>query len=137
MQNGTKIGDLARRCGVSPDTIRFYEREGLLPVPRRTDSGHRIYDSDGFFRLQFIRNAQRIGLTLQDIGEVLRLRDGRHPEAGSRITTLLRERAEAIDQEIEKLRVYRRLLDEGIRLYEASASSGLPRLESMFGVGEH
>src|ERR1700687_1429653 len=136
MQNGTKIGELARRCGVSPDTIRFYERERLLPVPRRTDSGHRIYDSDAFVRLQFIRNAQRIGLTLQDIGEVLRLRDGRHPEAGRRITPLLRARAEAIAQEIAKLRVYRGLLDEGIRLCEASGSGALPRLERLFVLGE-
>jgi MerR family copper efflux transcriptional regulator len=136
MQNGSKIGELAARCGVSPDTIRFYEREGLLPAPRRTASGHRIYDHVAFVRLQFIRRAQGIGLTLQDIGEILRLRDRKHPQAGQRITTRLRGRAEAIDREIAKLHAYRGLLDEGIRLCEASASGGLPRLERLFVLGE-
>jgi MerR family copper efflux transcriptional regulator len=136
MENGTKIGELAARCGVSPDTIRFYEREGLLPAPRRTASGHRIYGSEALVRLQFIRRAQGIGLTLQDIGEILLLRDRKHPEAGQRVTTRLRARAEAIDREIAKLRVYRRLLDEGIRLCEASASSMLPRLDRLFVLGE-
>jgi DNA-binding transcriptional MerR regulator len=136
MQNGTKIGELARRCGVSPDTIRFYEREGLLPPPPRTDSGHRIYDGESIVRLKLIRRAQRIGLTLQDIGEILRLQDERHPEARLRITTLLHARADAIDEEVARLRAYRRLLDEGIRLCEASASSAIPRLERVFCVGE-
>jgi MerR family copper efflux transcriptional regulator len=132
MQNGTKIGELAARCGVSPDTVRFYEREGLLPPPERTASGHRVYGQDAFVRLQFIRKARGIGLTLQDIGEILRLRDEGHPEAGPRITTRLRARANAIDQEIANLRVYRRLLDDTIRLCETAASSTLPRLERLF-----
>jgi MerR family transcriptional regulator, copper efflux regulator len=136
MQNGTKIGDLAARCGVSPDTIRFYEREGLLPPPRRTASGHRIYGRDAFVRLQFIRRAQGIGLTLQDIGEILLLRDRKDPKAGQWITRRLRARAEAIDREMAKLRVYRRLLEEGIRLSEASASGKLPRLERLLSIGK-
>ena len=135
MQNGVKIGELAIRCGVSPDTIRFYEREGLLPAPRRTASGHRVYDRETFLRLQFIRRAQGIGLTLQDIGEILLLRDRKDPQASQYITRRLRSRAEAIDREIAKLRVYRRLLDQGIRLCETSASSALP-LEQLFNSRE-
>jgi MerR family copper efflux transcriptional regulator len=135
MQNGIKIGELAARCGVSPDTIRFYEREGLLPAPRRTESGHRIYDREAFQRLQFIRRAQGIGLTLHDIGEILLLRDRKDPQAGQYITRRLRSRAEAIDREIAKLRVYRRLLEQGIRICETSAPSALP-LEQLFSSGK-
>lgn len=137
MVNGTKIGELAAQCCVSPDTIRFYERQGLLPAPRRTASGHRVYDHDTLVRLQFIRRAQGIGLTLQDIGEILRLRDEEGPEAGPRITDRLRARAEAIDQEIAKLRVYRDLLEAGLRLCETCSSRGIPRLERLFVRGEH
>ena len=136
MFSGIKIGELAARCCVSPDTVRFYERQGLLPAPRRTASGHRIYDREACVRLQFIRRAQGIGLTLHDIAEILRLRDEKDPDAGSRIRTRLRARADTIDQEIAKLRVYRRLLEEGVRLCEASCSRGLPRLERLFVLGE-
>ena len=135
MQNGIKIGELAAHCGVSPDTIRFYEREGLLPAPRRTASGHRIYDRETLLRLQFIRRAQGIGLTLQDIGEILLLRDRKDPQAGQYITSRLRSRAEAIEREIAKLRVYRHLLEQGIRICEESASSALP-LEQLFSTRE-
>jgi MerR family copper efflux transcriptional regulator len=131
MSNEIKIGELAARCGVSRDTIRFYEREGLLPVPRRTPSGHRFYDSEAMDRLGFIRGARRLGLTLQDIGELLRLRDKRNGEAGRQIAERLRTRAEAIDLEIAKLRVFRRLLAESLRRCEAAplrASSVLERL---------
>ena len=136
MHNGTKIGKLAARCGVSPDTVRFYEREGLLPSPRRTASGHRIYGDEALARLQFIRRLQGIGLTLQDIGEILALRDRQDPQAGEWIMKRLRARAEAIEHEIAKLRAFRRLLDEGIRLCEASDSSAIARLESLFDAGE-
>ena len=134
MQNATKIGELAARCGVSPDTIRFYEREGLLPPPRRTASGHRVYDSDAFVRLQFIRRAQGIGLTLQDIGEILLRRDRKDLQV-EEFVTLLRARAEAIDREMSKLLAHRRSLAEGIELCEASGSSALPLLEQLFSIG--
>lgn len=136
MQDGIKIGEIAAHCGVSPDTIRFYEREGLLPAPRRTASGHRVYDRETVVRLKFIRKAQGIGLTLRDIGEILLLRDRNHPEAAQYITRRLRSRAETIDREIAKLRVYRRLLDQGIRICESSGSTEIPRLEQLFRVGE-
>ena len=136
MQDGVRIGEIAAHCGVSPDTIRFYEREGLLPAPRRTASGHRVYDRETVVRLKFIRKAQGIGLTLQDIGEILLLRDRNHPQAAQYITTRLRSRAETIDREIAKLRVYRRLLDQGIRICESSGSTELPRFEQLFRVGE-
>lgn len=136
MHNARKIGELATRCRVSPDTIRFYEREGLLPPPQRTASGHRVYDDETLVRLQFIRRAQGIGLTLQDIAEILLLRDRKQPDAGQRLSKRLRARAESIDREIAKLRAYRRLLDEGLRLCESLESSALPGLDRLFIAGE-
>ena len=72
-----RIGELAMGLGINPKTIRYYESIGLLPEPARTASGYRDYDEAGHDRLVFIKTAQRLGLTLNEIGEVLALRDRR------------------------------------------------------------
>jgi MerR family copper efflux transcriptional regulator len=68
-----RIGALARECGVSIDTIRFYEREGLLPPPPRRPSGYREYDAAAAAQLRFIRRAKDLGFSLPDIRELLSL----------------------------------------------------------------
>jgi len=74
------IGDLAATTGVSTQTLRFYEREGLIPAPNRQSNGYRVYDDDVASRIGFIRAAQTAGLTLSDIAGVLALReDGQAP----------------------------------------------------------
>lgn len=67
-------GKLAGRGGVNIATIRYYENRGLLPQAPRTRSGYRVYDGDALRRLQFIRQAQALGFTLEEIGELLSLR---------------------------------------------------------------
>jgi DNA-binding transcriptional MerR regulator len=69
------VGQLAARAAVRTDTIRYYEREGLLPAPRRTDGEHRRYGPADLDRLLFIRGAQRLGLRLAEIRELLTVRD--------------------------------------------------------------
>ena len=68
-------GQLAKQSGVGVETLRFYEREGLLPEPARLASGYRQYPADAVERVQFIRRAQLIGFQLKDIKELLALRD--------------------------------------------------------------
>lgn len=68
------IGKLATAAGVGVETIRFYEREGLLPKPRRPRSGYRQYPSDAVARVLFIRRAKELGFTLKEIQELLELR---------------------------------------------------------------
>jgi DNA-binding transcriptional MerR regulator len=131
MRYDIKIGELAERCGVSRDTIRFYERAGLLRKPSRTTSRHRIYDREAVARLRFIRGVQRLGLTLEDIRHLLRLRQARGLEAGHRILGLLRSRADAIDSEIWRLFAIRSLLDEGIRLCEGSPARSFSVLDRL------
>lgn len=70
---GLTIGKLATQAGVAVDTVRFYEREGLLPAPPRLDSGYRLYPADAVKRLRFIRRAKTLGFTLPEIGELLAL----------------------------------------------------------------
>ncbi len=69
------ISELGREVGVKPDTIRYYERAGLLPSPDRNSSGYRVYGDEDLQRLRFVRGAQRLGLRLRDIRELLAIRD--------------------------------------------------------------
>jgi len=69
------IGELADAAGLPNQTIRFYERRGLLPEPERGANGYRIYDESTLTRLNFVRTAQAAGLTLAEIGSVIDLRD--------------------------------------------------------------
>lgn len=70
-----RIGELATEAGTRPETIRFYERRGLLPQPLRSVNGYRTYDSAALARLRFISAAQAAGLTLEEIGSVIELRE--------------------------------------------------------------
>ena len=69
-----KIGEVARASGVGIETIRFYERDGLLAKPDRKPSGYRQYDPSVVARLQFIRDTKELGFALSEIRELLRLR---------------------------------------------------------------
>lgn len=69
------IGELADALGVPTETVRFYERRGLLPEPARAANGYRIYDDSNLARLRFIRSAQTAGLTLAEIGGIIETRD--------------------------------------------------------------
>jgi MerR family mercuric resistance operon transcriptional regulator len=68
------IGQLARLAGVKPDSVRFYERSGLLSKPQRQPSGYRVYDAGALRRLRFIKQAQALGFTLDEINRILGLR---------------------------------------------------------------
>lgn len=68
------IGKLAQATGVTPDTLRYYEREGLLAVPIKSEAGYRHYGPDAQHRVQFIKQAQNCGFTLAEITELLALR---------------------------------------------------------------
>ena len=67
-------GVLAQHAGIGPETIRYYERIGLLDEPRRNRAGHRIYEAADLTRLVFIRRAQELGFSLEDVRELLSLR---------------------------------------------------------------
>ena len=68
------IGVLAKQAGVSMEAIRFYERRGLVPDPRRSASGYRVYPSEAAKRLRFIKRAQELGFTLKEVKELLSIR---------------------------------------------------------------
>jgi DNA-binding transcriptional MerR regulator len=100
------VGQLAARAAVRTDTIRYYEREGLLPAPRRTDGDHRRYGPPDLDRLLFIRGAQRLGLRLAEIRDLLAVRDtGTCPCEPAEV--LLRRHVAEIGTEIKRLAALR------------------------------
>jgi DNA-binding transcriptional MerR regulator len=109
------VSHLAEQAGLSADTVRYYERLGLLPPPARTPAGYRQYDEDAARRLRFIKGAQRVGLRLREIGELVSAMDeGECPCPETE--TLLRQRMAEIDAEMVRLAEVRgelaRLVDE-------------------------
>ena len=100
------VSQLAAEVGSSPDTLRYYERVGLLPAPRRTPAGYRQYDDDARERLAFIRGAQRMGLTLADVRDLLAVRDTGDCPCEPAEQHLTRRLAE-VDAEITRLEALR------------------------------
>lgn len=126
MLQGFTIGELARRCGVSRDTVRFYERERLLPPARRTPARYRLYGDEDVRRVRFIRQAQGIGLTLGDIRELLNIHQLRTPQECRRVAARLRARVEVIDRKIKELAAFRRELTEALERCERADSESCP-----------
>ncbi len=122
-----RIGELAGRLDLNTQTIRYYERIGLLPEPGRTESGYRSYGEEDERRLRFIKNARSAGLTLGEVKEVLAFHErGEAPCAY--VTEAIARRAEEIERQIAELTEFKRALD---RLHERAANQTArePRLQ--------
>lgn len=107
------IGKLAARTGLSRDAIRYYETRGLLPKPERTGAGYRVYGPEDVERLDFIGRAQVLGLTLDEIADVLEIvNEGRAPcvHVRRRLARHLRETRE----KIAELRELERRLEDAL-----------------------
>jgi MerR family transcriptional regulator, Zn(II)-responsive regulator of zntA len=122
MRDGLTIGDLPERAQVSRDTLRFYERKRLLSAPRRSSSGYRLYSDDDARRVQFIRRAKAMGLTLEDIQELPRAQTLNTADQCRRVASRLRARIQAVDVKIRELRAFRAELARGLRLCEKAGA---------------
>lgn len=115
-----KIGELALRSGLTVDTIRFYEKQGLLPLPSRSAANYRQYDESVPQRLAFIRKARDLGFTLQEIADLLDLSQNRLAGAAD-----VKERALAklqdLDRRIAEMQTMRQSLE---RLVHACPGEG-------------
>ena len=125
------IGRLARQGGVNLETIRYYERQGLLPKPPRTAAGYRMFPKETARRLRFIKRAQELGFSLNEIHELLSLRMKQGAKSGD-----IRARAEAKVADIEqKIRALEGIKKALLRLTERCDGCGplteCPILESL------
>ncbi|MDX1609855.1 MAG: MerR family DNA-binding protein [Halofilum sp. (in: g-proteobacteria)] len=126
------IGRLARAAEVGVETIRFYEREGLLPEPARTASGYRQYPPEAVARLEFVRRAKQLGFSLAEIRELLAL--DRPDGDRARVKAIADHKLAEIDQRIEQLRRMRAALAELDRQCSGHGPvEGCPIIEALSG----
>jgi len=111
--NDLPIGQVAKRAGVGVQTVRYYERRGLLPPPTRRHSGQRIYASDTIDLLRAVKTAQRLGFTLLEIEEILRLSTGK-VRGSNPLQDRMREKVLEIDGRIADLYAIRERLADAL-----------------------
>jgi MerR family mercuric resistance operon transcriptional regulator len=123
MARGVQIGKVARATGLSVDTIRFYEKEGLLREPERTEGGFRLYSAPDIEQLYFIHKAQELGFSLAEIRELLLVQDER-TEACTHVRDLIQSRLGAVRGKIEDLKRLERHLTQALRKCEDALGGG-------------
>ncbi|MBU6355761.1 MAG: helix-turn-helix domain-containing protein [Rhodospirillales bacterium] len=126
------IGVLAQRTGCNIETIRFYEKIGVLPKARRTEGGRRIYGEDFVRRLTFIRRARELGFTLDEVRALLRLADARDVPCSEVKDMAIGHRAD-IQAKVADLRRMKKVLDTLIAQCQAGDQPGCPLIETLFG----
>ena len=104
MSDGFRIGEVAAAAGVSVDTVRYYERRHLLPAAPRTASGYRVFTSDAVERVLFIKQAQELGFSLEEIG--ILLANNGHAEC-RRVRDLLRLKLAELDERLQRMAKFR------------------------------
>ena len=116
-----RIGQIAQRAGIPAHTIRFYEEQKLVTSPARSQAGYRVYSERTLTELGFIRRAQRLGFSLEEIREILSLGRGGQMPCG-RVAALCATHLKEIDERMAELRAFRRNLREAGR--QASSACG-------------
>lgn len=108
---GMTIGKLARASGVGSETIRYYERSGFLPPPERLPSGYRVYDHEAQKRVRFIKEAQALGFTLNEIKELFGLTDDPDADCAS-VNARAQAKLVEINDKIAKLTLMKESLEK-------------------------
>ena len=112
-----QISEVARQAGVSTPTIRYYEEIGLLPKPSRSSAGYRRYTDATVEELQFIRKAQAIGFSLDEISQILQLsRSGQRP--CGHVLALAHQHLAAVDERIRRLQKFRKQLSADLAKWD-------------------
>ena len=112
-----KIGDVAKLSGVGIEALRFYERSGLLGRPGRTQSGYRVYDEAVLQRLDFIKRAQVLGFSLDEIKRIIADKQaGRSPCL--EVREIVRRRLQELDERLKEMRLYRKELGAALVQWE-------------------
>ena len=114
-----QIGQLAKLSGVNPDTVRFYERTGLLPKPGRSPNGYRLYDKPALDKIRFIRKAQTLGFSLDEIRRILNLR-GRGKMTCRCVMAMAEATLSETDLKLKHLRAFRKGLADNLERWKRS-----------------
>ena len=112
-----KIGEVAKRSGIGIETLRFYEKGGLLGRPGRTESGYRVYDSGVLQRLDFIKRSQMLGFSLDEIKRIIADKEaGKSP--CHEVREIVRRRLGELDEKLKEMRRYRKELGAAFKNWE-------------------
>ncbi len=125
-----RIGELAKKLGINPKTLRYWEEIGLLPSPLRNSSGYRVYTEEHLKLCEFILKAKSVGFKLEEIREIISLRFSGRTPCGC-VEERIREKIEEIDRLIEELRSQRKLLESLLRERREVPASVCPIIESI------
>jgi MerR family copper efflux transcriptional regulator len=126
-----RIGQVARAAGVNVQTLRYYERQGLLPSPRRTFAGYRSYTAGTVDTVRAIKRAQALGFTLRDIRQLMAIRTRRR--SANAVGDLVSGKIREIDEKIRDLRRMRRALRDVVE--RCQCGGDLPRCDVLAGLG--
>lgn len=107
MDSGLQIGEVAKRAGVSIDTLRYYEKVRLLPRPRRSSGGFRLFAPEHIERVRFIKQAQELGFSLEEIKGLLATGDA---EECRKVRDLLKRKLSELDNRLQSMKGFRRVL---------------------------
>jgi len=114
------IGRLGGLAGVKPDTIRFYERSGLLPKPQRMANGYRFYEQAALSQVRFIKKAQSLGFSLDEIRRILSLR-GQGRETCRSVIAMGEARLSETESKLKQLQEFRDLLAMNLKRWKRQA----------------
>ena len=98
-----RIGQVAKHTGVSIETLRYYEKQGLVDTPSRTDAGYRLYSEKTIRQIEFIISAKNLGFSLKDIQELLNVRVDKESHTCEEVKTRAEQKLEEIDNRIQEL----------------------------------
>jgi|SRR6516165_6249563 Hg(II)-responsive transcriptional regulator len=123
------ISEAAQQAGVNVQTIRYYERRGLLPSPPRRTSGYRELPEDTVRRVRFIKRAQELGFSLDEVAELLQLRAAK-PRNRTRVRAVAERRVRQIEEKIAELEALRKILRTLIHQCHEGATLDCPIIEA-------
>lgn len=129
MNTPRTIGRLSQEADCNIETIRYYEKIGMLPKPRRTQGGHRIYTEDHFRHLRFIRRARALGFTLDDIRNLLALSEGKKTSCG-KVKSVAETHLEDIRSKIADLKAVEKVLKDLVTQCTGKIAPDCPILKS-------
>ena len=126
-----QIGELSRRTGCNVETIRYYERVGLLPRPSRSTGRYRLYDSGDVRRLAFVRRARELGFTLDEVRALLVLSAANTENTCSEVREVTARHLADVRAKIADLRAMDRVLSDAVRRCDTGELPGCPLIDTL------
>jgi len=132
---GLTRSEVAKKCGVNIETLRYYEKNNIIEPPQRSISGYRMYSEEDVIKIKFIKNARNLGFTLKEISDLMKLRVDKKKNCDS-VIVKARQKREEVDQKIKDLKAMRKALVQLINKCEESELTNDCPILSTFETGK-